>query len=176
MRLGPDPRMGSAAPLRDGVADHAEWGYQPDLAKSSEVEVRFTPRSRRPTRVDLEHRHFERMGPGGEAMRLGRQRTWRMVQPAHAVRRKKPSFADHSWSALAAGLQYGRGVVCAETLEEFMTVLKKFVREEAGADLIEYALLAGFDCVCLRGAMSALSGSLNGFFTASSTKLDSIAP
>jgi len=48
-----------------------EWSYQPDLAKSSEVEVRFTPVSGGATRVDLEHRHFERMGPGGEGMRAG---------------------------------------------------------------------------------------------------------
>jgi uncharacterized protein YndB with AHSA1/START domain len=37
--------------------------------KSSEVEVRFTPESDGTTRVDLEHRHFERMGAGWESMR-----------------------------------------------------------------------------------------------------------
>lgn len=47
------------------------WAYEPDLAKSSEVEIRFTPVAGGGTRVDLEHRHFERMGPGGEAMRAG---------------------------------------------------------------------------------------------------------
>ena len=45
------------------------WGYEPDLAKSSEVEVRFTPESDGTTRVDLEHRYFHRHGAGGEAMR-----------------------------------------------------------------------------------------------------------
>jgi len=45
-----------------------EWGFQPDLAKSSEVEVRFTPVGNG-TRVDVEHRHFERHGAGGESMR-----------------------------------------------------------------------------------------------------------
>ena len=48
-----------------------EWGYQPDLAKSSEVEVRFTPQPDGGTRVDLEHRNFNRMGPGGATMRVG---------------------------------------------------------------------------------------------------------
>jgi hypothetical protein len=47
----------------------AQWEYQPDVAKSSEVEVRFTPESDGTTRVDLEHRHFERMGAGWESMR-----------------------------------------------------------------------------------------------------------
>jgi len=46
-----------------------EWGYQPDLSKASEVEIRFTPVGDGQTRVDLEHRHFERMGPGGASMR-----------------------------------------------------------------------------------------------------------
>jgi len=45
-----------------------EWGYQPDLAQSSEVEIRFTPVDSG-TRVDLEHRHLERHGAGATAMR-----------------------------------------------------------------------------------------------------------
>jgi len=45
------------------------WQYEPDLAKSSEVEVRFTPEPDGSTRVDLEHRYFERCGAGGETMR-----------------------------------------------------------------------------------------------------------
>jgi uncharacterized protein YndB with AHSA1/START domain len=46
-----------------------QWGYEPDLAKSSEVEVRFTPGADGTTRVDLEHRYFHRHGAGGAAMR-----------------------------------------------------------------------------------------------------------
>jgi uncharacterized protein YndB with AHSA1/START domain len=46
-----------------------EWQYQPDLAKSSEVEIRFTPQSDGSTRVDLEHRNFNRHGAGVERMR-----------------------------------------------------------------------------------------------------------
>jgi uncharacterized protein YndB with AHSA1/START domain len=45
------------------------WGHEPDLAKSSEVEVRFTSEADGSTRVDLEHRHLDRMGEGGAAMR-----------------------------------------------------------------------------------------------------------
>jgi uncharacterized protein YndB with AHSA1/START domain len=43
------------------------WQYEPDVAKSSEVEVRFTPEGDGLTRVDLEHRYFERHGAGAEA-------------------------------------------------------------------------------------------------------------
>ena len=46
-----------------------QWQYEPELSKSSEVEVRFTPLEDGSTRVDLEHRHFERMGAGWESMR-----------------------------------------------------------------------------------------------------------
>ena len=46
-----------------------QWGYEPDLSKASEVEVRFTPEADGSTRVDLEHRHFERMGAGATEMR-----------------------------------------------------------------------------------------------------------
>ena len=46
-----------------------EWGYEPDLEKSSEVEVRFTPESDGSTRIDLDHRYFHRHGAGGAGMR-----------------------------------------------------------------------------------------------------------
>lgn len=46
------------------------WEYEPDLAKSSEVEVRFTPISGGMTRVDLEHKHLGRHGAAGSAMRM----------------------------------------------------------------------------------------------------------
>jgi len=49
----------------------ANWQFEPDLAKSSEVEIRFTPESGGRTRVDLEHRHFERMTSGAVEMRTG---------------------------------------------------------------------------------------------------------
>jgi uncharacterized protein YndB with AHSA1/START domain len=48
--------------------DHA-WGYVNDLSIVSEVEVRFTAEPDGRTRVDLEHRNFDRMGPAGATMR-----------------------------------------------------------------------------------------------------------
>lgn len=46
-----------------------EWGYEPDLVRSSEVEVRFSSAGDGTTPVDLEHRHFERHGDGGPSIR-----------------------------------------------------------------------------------------------------------
>jgi uncharacterized protein YndB with AHSA1/START domain len=40
------------------------WQYEPDLSKSSEVEITFTPQAPGMTRVDLEHRCLERHGAG----------------------------------------------------------------------------------------------------------------
>jgi len=47
----------------------ADWQYEPDLARSSEVEISFTPQSDGTTLIDLEHRYFERHGAGAAAMR-----------------------------------------------------------------------------------------------------------
>ena len=46
-----------------------EWGFEPSLAKSSEVEIAFTPAEGGGTRVDLVHRFFERHGAGAASMR-----------------------------------------------------------------------------------------------------------
>lgn len=48
---------------------NAQWEYDPALL--TEVEVRFVALGDGQTRVDFEHRGFERMGAGGEAARAG---------------------------------------------------------------------------------------------------------
>ena len=46
-----------------------DWKYEADLAKCSEVEVRFTPVDDGSTLVELEHRGFERHGGNFAGMR-----------------------------------------------------------------------------------------------------------
>ena len=48
-----------------------DWKCEPDASRASEVEVRFTPQADGTTRVDLEHRHFERMGERWNNMKMG---------------------------------------------------------------------------------------------------------
>ncbi len=46
-----------------------EWQLESDPGRSSEIEVRFVPDGADRTRVELEHRHLDRHGPGWEQMR-----------------------------------------------------------------------------------------------------------
>ncbi|HEY1843143.1 MAG TPA: SRPBCC family protein [Mycobacterium sp.] len=54
------------------------WQLETDLARTSEVEVRFTAESDGRTRVELEHRHLERHGAGWRAVAdgIGGDRGW----------------------------------------------------------------------------------------------------
>jgi hypothetical protein len=52
---------------------NGDWEYVPDIARASEIEVRFMPETGGQTRVELEHRHFERHGETGD-------RVWTQIQ------------------------------------------------------------------------------------------------
>jgi uncharacterized protein YndB with AHSA1/START domain len=63
----------------------AGYRFVADPARASEIEVRFTPEGDG-TRVDLEHRHFERHGEDGEAVAesVGGDGGWSGLLPRYA--------------------------------------------------------------------------------------------
>jgi uncharacterized protein YndB with AHSA1/START domain len=55
---------------------NAQWKSEPRAVYASEVEVRFTAEEAGRTRVEVEHRDFERMESGAESLRNDVDRGW----------------------------------------------------------------------------------------------------
>jgi uncharacterized protein YndB with AHSA1/START domain len=60
------------------------WQYDPDPAHASEVEVRFIAEEPTRTRVELEHRGFERHGDHAAAVQEGVSRGWSYILELYA--------------------------------------------------------------------------------------------
>lgn len=65
-----------------------QWAYEPDLSRSSEVEVRFVPIQAETTRVEVEHRFFERHAEGAAGVRgaVDAPNGWTLVMTLFANR------------------------------------------------------------------------------------------
>lgn len=56
-----------------------------------------------------------------------------------------------------------------------MELFKNFWKEEAGQDLVEYALLLGFISLAVVTALSSMQGALNTLYNSTATTLGSAA-
>ena len=63
------------------------WQLETDEANTSEVEVRFVAETPQRTRVELEHRHLDRHGPGWESVRdgVGHDEGWPLYLDRYAA-------------------------------------------------------------------------------------------
>ena len=61
-----------------------DWGFDPDPAHGSEYEVRFVAETPTRTRVEFEHRNFERHGVGGQKMHDAVTTGWARLLAAYA--------------------------------------------------------------------------------------------
>ncbi len=64
-----------------------QWQLETDPAHTSEVEVRFVAEGETRTRVELEHRHIDRHGPGWEAVSdgIGHDEGWPVYLARYAA-------------------------------------------------------------------------------------------
>jgi pilus assembly protein Flp/PilA len=62
-----------------------------------------------------------------------------------------------------------------EELMQLVNIVKSFVRNEEGQDLLEYALLVALIALVAFGAVQAAGTSVNGIFNSIATQLASVA-
>lgn len=64
-----------------------QWRLESDPGRASEVEVRFIAETPERTRVELEHRHLDRHGPGWESVRdgVGQEDGWPLYLDRYAA-------------------------------------------------------------------------------------------
>lgn len=60
-----------------------DWRFDPDLSRASEYEVSFIEESPSRTRVEFEHRHFERHGEAGRGIRDSVDKGWPKLLAAY---------------------------------------------------------------------------------------------
>lgn len=65
-----------------------DWRFDPDFSRASEYEVRFIEESPSRTRVEFEHRHFERHGEAGRDIRDSVDKGWPKLLAAYAQKAK----------------------------------------------------------------------------------------
>ena len=65
-----------------------DWRFDPDLSRASEYEVRFIEEAPTRTRVEFEHRHFERHGEAGQNIRDSVEKGWPKLLAAYAASAK----------------------------------------------------------------------------------------
>lgn len=61
-----------------------DWQFDPDLAHASEYEARFIEEAPARTRVEFEHRHFERHGDAGRKIHDAVESGWPKLLAAYA--------------------------------------------------------------------------------------------
>jgi hypothetical protein len=63
------------------------WALETEPENASEVEVRFIPETSGRTRVELEHRHLDRHGPGWQALAdgVGDEQGWPLYLQRYAT-------------------------------------------------------------------------------------------
>jgi uncharacterized protein YndB with AHSA1/START domain len=68
-----------------------KFKYQTELARASEIDIRFFAAGPAQTRMEFEHRHIERHGEGFEALRDTLDNGWPAILEAYAALSQEPA-------------------------------------------------------------------------------------
>ncbi len=75
------------------------WHLNRDRSDATDVEIRFVPRGNAATRIEIEHRGWERLGADGESWRNRNRGGWSTLLPHYVV-------AAAAWSHHVMGDEY----------------------------------------------------------------------
>jgi pilus assembly protein Flp/PilA len=121
-------------------------------------------------RLKIDRRTYTEIVKVTRCQRLeGAAASYRLGVEFLSTRRLSSSSLRYAVNSL---LESKRSGMNSQREQQMKTAFGKFVREEDGQDLIEYALLAAFVALAAIGAMIAVGGGINTLFTTVKTKLE----
>ena len=142
---------------------NGSWQYDPDPARASEIEIRFTADGPQQTLVELHHRHLDRL-IDGQAMHDGIDQAgggWSSVLQVYAAAAPHRESQERSWLGLLVDLLFNEAAERATPPDVRVT----HRRSRSGQGVVACASIARLAATDPAGALFRYIGTCSAWMT-----------